>query len=122
MVTDKKMPDLHIGRSKIAFCYRKDMPAVTAGIDNRKTDTGQMKTCSVGLIMLDLLRYLRAAGGIDHIATLLSDPSAKINSEKLGLLPASFEQPVVQRLGHLLVRLGHGDRTAPMFQHAQRLP
>ena len=35
---------------------------------------------------------------------------------KLRLLSASFERPVVQRLGHLLDRLGHSDRSARMLQ------
>ena len=116
VVTDKKMPELHVGRSRIAFCYRKDMSAVVAGIENRKTETGRMRISSVELTVLDLLRYPHAAGGVDHIATVLSGLSGKIDPEKLGLLSASFERPVVQRLGHLFERLGQGDRTAAMFQ------
>jgi AbiEi antitoxin C-terminal domain len=84
--------------------------------EDRKTNTGRMKVSSVELTVLDLLRYPRAAGGIDHIATVLSDLGGKIDPEKLGSLSASFERSVVQRLGHLLERLGHGDRPAPMFQ------
>ncbi len=84
VVTNKKMPELHVGRSRIAFYYRKDMEAVSAGIEDRKTDTGRMKVSSVELTALDLLRYPRAAGGIDHIATVLSDLGGKIDPQKLG--------------------------------------
>ena len=31
VVTNKKMPELLVGRSRIAFYYRKDMEAVSAG-------------------------------------------------------------------------------------------
>ena len=72
VVTDKKMPELHIGRSRIDFSYRKDMAAVIAGIEDRKTDTGRMKVSSVALTALDLVRYPHAAGGIDHVANTLS--------------------------------------------------
>ena len=116
VVTDKRMPELLVGRSRIAFSYRKNIEAVAAGIEDRKTDTGRMKVSSVELTVLDLLRYPRAAGGIDHIATVLSDLGGKIDPEKLGSLSVSFERPVVQRLGHLLERLGHGDRAEPMFE------
>ena len=116
VVTRKRMPELQVGRSRIAFSYRKDMTAVAAGIADRKTDTGRMRISAVELTVLDLLRYPHTAGGIDHIATVLSDLSGKVNPDKLGLLSGSFERPVVQRLGHLLERLGHRDRTAPMFQ------
>jgi predicted transcriptional regulator of viral defense system len=124
VVTDKRMPELIVGRSRIVFSYRKDMEAVAAGIEERKTDTGRMKMSSVELTVLDLLRYPRAAGGIDQIATVLSDLAGKIEPEKLARLSASFERPVVQRLGHLLEHLGHGDRAVPMFERlrADRSP
>ena len=116
VVTDKRMAELLVGRSRIAFYYRKNIAAVTAGIEDQKTDTGRMKVSSVELTALDLLRYPRAAGGIDHIAMVLSDLGVKIDPEKLARLSASFERPVVQRLGHLLARLGHGDRAEPMLK------
>src|SRR5271166_6811758 len=64
VVTNKKMPELHVGRSRIAFYYRKDMAPVPAGIEDRKTDTGRMKVSSVELTVLDLLHYPRAAGAL----------------------------------------------------------
>jgi predicted transcriptional regulator of viral defense system len=75
-----------------------------------------MKVSSVELTALDLLRYPRAAGGIDHIATVLADLGEKIDAERLGLLSGSFERSVVQRLGYLLRRVGYEDRTAAMHQ------
>jgi predicted transcriptional regulator of viral defense system len=116
VVTDKRMPELVLGRSRLAFYYRKNIEAVTAGILDRKTDTGRMRVSSVELTALDLLRYPRAAGGMDHIATVLSDLAGKIEPERLGSLSVAFERPVVQRLGHLLEHSGHGKRAAPMFE------
>jgi predicted transcriptional regulator of viral defense system len=114
VVADKKMPELVVGRSRIAFSYRKDIGAVAVGIEDRKTETGRMKVSSVELTVLDLLRYPHAASGIDHIATVLTDLGGAIESERLGRLSVAFERPVVQRLGHLLERLGYGDRAEPM--------
>jgi hypothetical protein len=68
------------------------------------------------LTALDLVRYPRAAGGIDHIATVLSDLGGQIEPQKLGRLSLAFERPVVPRLGHLLEHLGHDERAAPMFE------
>lgn len=116
VVTDKRMPELLVGRSRVVFSYRKDMEAVAAGIEDRKTDTGRMKVSSVELTVLDLLRYPRAAGGIDQIATVLTDLGGEIQPETLGRLSVAFERPVVQRLGHLLERLGHGDRAGRMWE------
>jgi hypothetical protein len=121
VVTEKRMPELIVGRSRIAVYHRKDVEAVSAGIEDRKTNTGRMNVSSVELTAPDLLRYPHAAGGIDHIATLLSDLGGKIDPEKLGSLSASFERSVVQRLGHLLDRLGHGNLSAPMFDRKGRV-
>jgi hypothetical protein len=85
-----------------------------------------MKISSIELTVLDLLRYPRASAGLDNVVTVLSDLGAKLDSQKLAALSASFERSVVQRLGHLLDRLGHADRTGPMLQrlsaHAAALP
>jgi predicted transcriptional regulator of viral defense system len=116
VVTDKKLAELLVGRSRIAFYYRRDMAAVAAGIEGHKTETGRMKVSSVELTVLDLLRYPRAAGGIDHIATVLAQLGGRIEPEKLGSLSLKFERPVVQRLGHLLERLGHRNRAKSMLR------
>ena len=57
----KRRSDLVAGRSAIAFYYRKDITAIAAAIEERKTDTGRMKISSLELTMFDLLRYPHAA-------------------------------------------------------------
>ena len=70
VVTAKRLPRIRAGRSMIVFYFRKNMEAVMAGIENRKTDTGTMKISSAALTVLDLLRYPQASGGMDNIATV----------------------------------------------------
>ena len=115
VITAKRLPKIRAGRNLIAFYYRKDMAAVSVGIEERKADTGAMKISTVELTALDLLRYPQTAGGIDNIATVLADLGPKIDGAKLAALSATAERPVVQRLGHLLNRLGNGDRAEPML-------
>ncbi|RJF89368.1 hypothetical protein D3874_22310 [Oleomonas cavernae] len=114
VVAAKRLPKIRAGRNLIIFYYRKDMAAVTAGVEDRKTDTGTMKISSPALTALDLLRYPQAAGGIDNVATVLTDLAEKIDPAQLAAISGAVERPVVQRLGHLLDRLGHGDRAEPM--------
>lgn len=116
VVTDKRLPQIQMGRGAIAFYYRKDMDAVASALEQRKTDTGYMKISSPELTAFDLLRYLRASGGIDLIATVLRDLGGRLEPRKLAALSAVFERSVVQRLGYLLVRLGHQDRVGPLYQ------
>lgn len=117
VITDKRIPRLSAGRSILSFYYRKDMESCRMGIEDHKTDTGRMKISSVELTALDLLRYPHAAGGLDHIATVLSDLGEKMDSGKLAALASAFERPVIQRAGWLLDRLGHRQRTEELHAH-----
>lgn len=114
VVAGKRLPKIHAGRNLIVFYYRKDMRAVASGLQDHKTDTGTMKISTVELTALDLLRYPQAAGGVDNIATVLTDLGPKIDAAKLAALSQNAERPVAQRLGYLLDRLGHQERTEPM--------
>lgn len=109
VLTDKRLPKIRAGRTAIAFIYRKDMDAVATGIGQHKTDTGTMRVSSPELTLLDLLRYPHAAGGLDHIATVVTDLGGRIDPDKLAALSAAFERSVAQRLGHLLGALGHAE-------------
>jgi len=119
VVSAKRLPKIRAGRNLIVFYFRKDMEAVTAGIEDRKTDTGTMKISSAALTALDLLRYPQASGGIDNVATVLSDLAEKIDPQQLASLSATFERPVVQRLGYLLDRVDHEALTTPMLEALQ---
>ena len=116
VVTAKRVPRIRAGRSLIVFYFRKDMKAVTAGVEDRKTDTGTMKISSAALTALDLVRYPQASGGIDVVATVLSDFGHKIDPEQLAALSAVVERPVVQRLGYLLGHLGRDSLSGPMLE------
>ena len=96
VVTAKRLPRIRAGRSLIVFYFRKDMEAVAAGIEDRKTDTGTMRISSAELTALDLLRYPQASGGIDNVTTVLSDLGQMIDPEQLATLSVRAERPVVQ--------------------------
>jgi len=120
VVTDKQLSPIKAGRSRISFHFRKNMDALSAGIIDQKTDTGSMKVSSPELTALDLLRYLHAAGGIDAVATVLSELGERIDPSMLAQLSAHFERSAVQRLGYLLERLGHADKTGPLQSQVRR--
>ncbi|WP_117196338.1 type IV toxin-antitoxin system AbiEi family antitoxin domain-containing protein [Rhizobium terrae] len=115
VVTNKLLSDIEVGRTRIVFSYRKDMGAVSAGIEDRKTPSGYMKLSSPELTALDLVRYPHSGAGLDNIATVLSELAERLESEKLAFLSGAFEKAVAQRLGHLLGRLGHSQITGAMF-------
>jgi len=110
VVTDRQFPPTRAGRSLIRFYYRKEMEAIEGGLEDHKTETGRMKVSGLELTALDLLRYPHAAGGLDHIVTVLSDLGDRLCSEKLASISNAFERSVRQRLGHLLDTLGHREK------------
>lgn len=114
VVTDKRLPKIKAGRNFVVFYFRKDMRAAAAGIEEKKTDTGKMKVSSAALTALDLVRYPQASGGLDNVATVLSDLGEKIDAANLAELSAKTERPVVQRLGYLLDLVGQSARATPM--------
>lgn len=107
IVTDRQLPKIRAGRSYIAFYFRKEIETVLPAVERRKTDTGSMAVSSVELTCLDLIRYVHAAGGIDAVATVLTDLGGKVDGEKLAAIAPPFERATVQRLGYLLDHLGH---------------
>jgi predicted transcriptional regulator of viral defense system len=114
LISTKRLPAIRAGRSRLAFYYRKNMGPIVSGIVPWKTDTGYMHVSSPALTALDLLRYPQACGGLDHVATVLTELAPRISAEELVLLSPFFETPVVQRLGYLLDSLGHGDLAESM--------
>ena len=120
VITDRQMGAIRAGRSNIVFRYRKDMEGIADGIQQRKTDTGRMKISGVELTALDLLRYPRGTGGLDPVAAVLADLGKSIDPERLARLSGAFERSVAQRLGHLLERLGHGERAGALHDAVTR--
>ena len=116
VMTDRQLPRIRAGRSFIAFYFRKDLQPVLSAVESRKTDTGSMKISSVELTALDLIRYAHAAGGIDTVATALTDLGEKIDGEKLAAIAVHFERATVQRLGYLLDHLGYSAATEPLHK------
>jgi hypothetical protein len=51
------------------------------------------------------------------VATVLADLGGKIDGEKLAAMAMHFDRAYVQRLGYLLDRLGHGERTQALHSN-----
>ncbi len=118
VISAKRLPKIRAGRNLIVFYFRRDMEAVTAGIERRKTDIGTMKVSSAALTALDLLRYPQASGGIDNVATVLSDLGQQIDPEQLAALSAQVERaysgrsgtPISEEVEHRFWEVEHGFR------------
>ena len=114
VITDRRLPRIRVGEAAIGFYYRKDMNSISRFVEKHKTPTGFMKISSVELTVLDLLRYRNGSGGLDNIATVLSELGEKIDPHKLVQISSAFERSVVQRLGCLLDLLSFAKIAEPL--------
>lgn len=119
IVTDRQWKPIRAGRSKIMFYFRKNISAIEVGIARRKTDTGSMRLSSPALTALDLLRYPRASGGLDHAASVLNELASEVDPEQLRALAPAFERSVVQRLGYVFEQLGSNRPAASLHHHLE---
>ena len=105
VVTCARLPSIIAGGTRIEFYYRKGLDDVASGIEERTTRAGRMLISSPALTALDLLRYRRGSGGIDHNATMLLELAERIDPLQLAELSTKVEKSVVQRLGYMMDRL-----------------
>ena len=79
-------------------------------IEEVKTPTGIMKVSTPETTAWDLVRYCKAAGGLDNVVTVLSELAEKLDAGKLRQTVKRHDEVIVaQRLGYLLDKLGRQD-------------
>ncbi len=102
VVTTKPMRPIHVSNLKIEFLYKKEIqPHFYQSI---KTVTGSMSVATPEMTAFDLVRYMNAAGQVNHVATVLCELVEQLDAKKLGALLKSddVEITATQRLGYLL--------------------
>ena len=114
VICGKRLPELRLGRTLVAFYFRRTLPVETFGIEDRKSDTGSYKISTGAMTALDLFRYPHASGGLDNVTTVLADLAENINLAELLQLSNYVEQTTVQRLGYLLDWLGESRLSEPL--------
>lgn len=95
---------LNFGQIHIECIYKKSM----VGLPTKSiaVSTGYLKVSTPEVTALDLLRYSARSGGLNHVATVLSELTESVDPEKLlDLAQSSEETAWVQRLGYILEQL-----------------
>lgn len=89
---------------KINYITKKEIPEPL--LDTRKTEAGYLKISNPALTATDLIQYAKRVGGINRVATVLSELAESIqpdafNSNLLQHVPVT----ALQRLGYLLDKI-----------------
>jgi predicted transcriptional regulator of viral defense system len=101
---------LNFGQIHIECIYKKSITDLP--IRNVTVNTGYLKVSTPEVTAMDLLRYSAKSGGLNHIATVLSELIESINPDKLlALAQSSDEKAWVQRLGYILEKIEPMDDT-----------
>jgi len=101
---------LNFGQIHIECIYKKTITGLP--IRNMTVNTGYLKVSTPEVTAMDLLRYSARSGGLNHVATVLSELIESIDSDKLlALAQSSDEKAWVQRLGYILEKIEPMDDT-----------
>lgn len=96
----KARRSIHCGQVRVVFVVRKRLQDVP--VQSFNTPRGTVRVSTPEATAVDLIGYHGHAGGLDQVATVLSELAERIDAEKLALAVAAAPIPWVQRLGYLL--------------------
>lgn len=110
-----------VGRVRLRFVVKRRLDATPT--EAVKTETGSMKVSTPEATALDLVRYVRAAGGLSNVATVLVELAERLDPARLGQVVAGeSEAACLQRLGYLLDHVGRRDLAHPITVRLAELP
>jgi predicted transcriptional regulator of viral defense system len=110
VMTDVPQRPMQAGRSRIRFMVKSNLERTP--VREVKTETGTMRVSTPEATALDLLRYVRAAGGLNNAATVLAELAESVDGRKLvEAARADGEIAYAQRLAYILDLVGAGERT-----------
>jgi predicted transcriptional regulator of viral defense system len=125
VMTDRPTRPSKAGRVRISFHMSRTVRK--ALVMRVQTETGTIPVSTPAATALDLVRFARASGFISNVATVLEDLTERIDGSALASASRDCATPHVQRLGHLLDRLGKEDlskalRDALVGRRLRRVP
>ena len=114
---DRKRRPIVCGMVRVGFLVRKRVRDVP--VQSFNTPRGTVRVSTPEATALDLVGYQHQAGGLDLVATVLSELAEKINPETLSAAAATAPVSWAQRLGYLLQRVGAGEKAASLKRYVR---
>jgi predicted transcriptional regulator of viral defense system len=118
----KQRRPIKCGAVRVAFMVRKRMTEVP--VQDFNTPRGTIHVSTPEATAVDLVGCQHHIGGLDQVATILSELAEKIDAEKLIAAAKTAPIPWAQRLGYLLEHVGEFEKALPLRayvrQHARQ--
>lgn len=103
---------IHCGQVRAAFIVRKRLQDVP--VQSFNTPRGTILVSTPEATAVDLVGYYHHAGGLDQVATILSELAEQIDPQKLVAAAQTAPVPWAQRLGYLLERVSAAETAAAL--------
>jgi hypothetical protein len=81
VITDRSVRSLSAGRARVRFFTSKYV--ARAHTSSVKTPTGSMRVSTPETTAVDLVRFAKAAGSLDNVATVIAELSPSLDPKKL---------------------------------------
>lgn len=109
---------IRCGAVRVVFMLRKHLKDVPTHSFN--TPRGTLLVSSPEATALDLLGYVQHAGGLNQVATVLSELAERIDPEKLAEAARTVPVGWAQRLGYLLEHLGFDAKVPALKEYVRQ--
>ncbi len=120
VVTDRSIRRLTAGRARLRFFASKFVDRTAAM--QVKTPTGAMRVSTPEATAIDLVRFARVSGSLDHVATVLAELSPSLEPKKLlAAVRVIGDAPNAQRLGYILDHVNGRSLAAPIHKWLERI-
>jgi len=106
----KNRRPIQCGSVRVAFMARKRITDVP--VQSFNTPRGTILVSTPEATAIDLVGYQHHAGGLDQVATILSELAEKIDPRKLATVARTAPIPWAQRLGYLLEHIDASKKAA----------
>ena len=118
VLLDKARRPIHCGRVRVVFIVRKRLGNVSVQTFN--TPRGTIRVSTPEATAVDLVGYHHHAGGLDQVATILSEMAGQFDPQNL--VKAAQTAPITwaQRLGYLLAFVNAREQIVPLQDYVRR--
>lgn len=118
VVLARNRRSISCGTVRVSFIARRRIAEVP--VQSFNTPRGTILVSTVEATAVDLVGYGHRVGGLDQVATVLSELAEQIDPRQLVTAAEVAPIPWAQRLGYLLERVGAADKAIPLKAHVQQ--
>ena len=117
VVVERNRPAIVCGAVRVVFIARRNLAAVP--VESFNNPRGTVLVSTVEATAIDLVGYMRRAGGVDRVAGMLFELGEDMDPERLVEASQSASVLWAQRVGYLLEHVGAGDRAMLLKEHVR---